>query len=70
MKATTAILIATLYLLAFIFSIHFQISERLVYILFSFSPAVLICLAIIILRDRTEDYPEMKEDQEWGYFHK
>lgn len=70
MKATTAILIATLYLLAFIISIHIQVSESLVYVLFAFSPIILIWLAFTVLKDRSEKYPEMNEDQEWGYFHK
>ncbi|WP_407426813.1 hypothetical protein [Arcticibacter sp.] len=70
MKATTAILIATLYLLAFIISIHTQVSESLVYFLFAFSPVVLIWLAITVLKDKSEEYPEMDEEQEWGYFHK
>lgn len=70
MKATTAIVIATLYLLVFIISIHTLISDRLTYGLFVFSPIMLIWLAITVLRDRSEKYPEMNEDQEWGYFHK
>jgi len=70
MKATTAILIATLYLLAFIISIHTLVSENLVYFLFAFSPVVLIWLAFTVLKDRSEKYPEMEEGQEWGYFHK
>lgn len=70
MKTTTAIIVATLYLLAFIISIQLQVSERLVYGLFAFSPIMLICFAVIIIRDESEKYPEMSEDQEWGYFHK
>lgn len=70
MKATIAIVIATLYLLVFIISIHTQVSERLTYGLFTFSPIVLIWLAVVILRDKSEKYPELNEDQEWGYFHK
>lgn len=70
MKTTTSIIVATLYLLAFIISIQLQVSERLVYGLFAFSPIMLICFAVIIIRDESEKYPEMSEDQEWGYFHK
>ncbi|PRY52847.1 hypothetical protein B0I27_105317 [Arcticibacter pallidicorallinus] len=69
MKTTIAIILATLYLLAFIVAINIQASESLVYFLFAFSPVMLIGLALTILRDRGENYPEMKEGQEWGYFH-
>lgn len=70
MKATTAVIIATLYLLAFIISIQIQVSQSLIYLLFAFSPVILIGLALTVLKDRSEKYPEMKEGQEWGYFHK
>lgn len=56
-------------MLAFIISINIQISESLVYFLFAFSPVILVALAFTILKDRCETYPEMKEGQEWGYFH-
>lgn len=68
MKASTAIIIATVYLLFFIVSIHFDFPESLVYLLFAFSPVVLIWLAVTILKDNSVEYPELKEDQEWGYF--
>lgn len=70
MKTTTAIIVATLYLLAFIISIQLQVSQRLMYGLFTFSPLVLIWLAVVIIRDKSERYPERRDDQEWGYFHK
>lgn len=57
-------------MLAFIISIHTQVSESLVYFLFAFSPITLIWLVFTVLKDRSEKYPEMKEGQEWGYFHK
>lgn len=69
MKTIIAIILATLYLLAFIVAINIQASESLVYFLFACSPVMLVCLAFKILKDRSENYPEMKEEQEWGYFH-
>lgn len=68
MKAKTAILIATIYLLFFIVAIHFGFPESLVYLLFALSPVLLIWLAVTILKDTSVEYRELEEDEEWGYF--
>jgi len=70
MKAPTAIILATLYLIVFVISIHFEFPESITLGLFTLSPLMLIWLAITVLKDSSEQYPEMNEDQEWGYFHK
>ncbi|MGV3704634.1 MAG: hypothetical protein ACO1NU_04580 [Arcticibacter sp.] len=70
MKAPIAIIIATLYLFLFIIAIHFEFPKPMIFGLFTLSPLLLVWVVIMVLKDTSEKYPDMNEDQEWGYFHR
>lgn len=67
MKATTAIITVTLYLLAMTITGDFIGSTGLSAVLYLLSPLVIVGMIYIILKDTAKPYPELKKDEEWGY---
>ncbi len=60
-------LFATLYLLVFVLLIQFQMWENLVYLLFFFSPLVVLSLAWSFLCHGKYNGRELSENEHWGY---
>ncbi|WP_069659024.1 hypothetical protein [Arcticibacter eurypsychrophilus] len=67
MKATTAVIIATLYLIVYVILFQTEMSTTILSYLFLTSPFLMIWLVYTVLKDDHEQYPELGEDQEWGY---
>jgi hypothetical protein len=66
MKATTAVSITTLYLVAFYTLLRFDASPLLTALVYLSIPLVIICMVLIVLLDESRKYPELK-NEEWGY---
>lgn len=66
MKATVAVWITTLYLVAFYTLLHFDVSPLLTGLVYLSVPFVIICMVLIVLLDDSTKYPELKYE-EWGY---
>ena len=60
-------LFATLYLLTYVLLIQFEVWKNLVYLLFFFSPLVVLSLAWSILRHGKYNGRELTEHEHWGY---
>jgi hypothetical protein len=58
---------ATVYLLVFITLLHLNYSSNLLYILFFFSPFVVLMLAWSILRHGKYSGRYLAKDEHWGY---
>lgn len=67
MKAKTALILLTIYLLIHVILGRIGASPTLIYFVFFASPFLLIWTVIIILKDKGKNYPELKDNQEWGY---
>jgi hypothetical protein len=66
MKATGAVSITTLYLVAFYTLLHFDVSPLLTGLVYLSIPLVIICMVLLVLLDDSVKYPEL-ENEEWGY---
>ena len=66
MKATTAVIIATLYIVVFYVLLNFDAAPLLTALVYLFIPVVIIAMVFIVLLDDSHDYPELNKD-EWGY---
>jgi len=66
MKATTAVIIATLYLFVFYVLLHFIVAPLFTAVVFISVPIVIIAMVLIVLLDDSKAYPELA-DEEWGY---
>lgn len=60
-------IVATLYLLTFVLLLQFQVGMNLVYLMFFFSPLVILSLAWSILRHGRYTGNELTEHEQWGY---
>lgn len=60
-------LFATVYLLVYVVLLQFNLASDLTWILFFFSPVLLVSLAYSIIRYGTYSGKELNENQEWGY---
>ncbi|QNL50768.1 hypothetical protein H8S90_04005 [Olivibacter sp. SDN3] len=67
MKATTALILLTIYLLIHVILGQIGTSPILIYFVFFTSPFLIIWTVLIILKDKRKNYPELSENQEWGY---
>lgn len=67
MKAISAVIIATLYLIIYVILFRTGISFTILSYLFLISPFLMIWLVYTVIRDHYEKYPELGEDEEWGY---
>jgi hypothetical protein len=67
MKAIPAVILATLYLVVYVILFQIGTSMAILSYLFLFSPFLMIGLVYIVLKDDHEKYPELGEDEEWGY---
>jgi len=67
MKAKPAVIIATLYLVVYVILFQTALSVTVLSYLFLISPFLMIWLVYTVLRDVSEEYPELGEDEEWGY---
>ncbi|HVV55110.1 MAG TPA: hypothetical protein VHC47_07295 [Mucilaginibacter sp.] len=67
MKAKTAVIIATAYLVLYAALFQAGLNITVLSILFLFSPLIIIWVVYIVLKDDSAQYPELKEDEEWGY---
>lgn len=67
MNAKVTVILLTLFLVAFFIMMAIGISDFWKNVLIMISPIVLIGGVILVLRDRSFEYPELKEDEEFGY---
>ncbi|WP_158826783.1 hypothetical protein [Mucilaginibacter lacusdianchii] len=67
MKASTAVISATIYLLVYMILFSTGLSISILSYLFLTSPLVLIWMVFTILKDDTSLYPELEAEEEWGY---
>lgn len=67
MKATTAVIIATIYLVVFYILFHSNASLLLTGFVFLSMPVVIIGMVLIVLLDDSVKYPELPNNDEWGY---
>lgn len=67
MNAKIIVILLTLFLVAFFVMMATGISDLWKNTLIMISPIVFISAVILVLRDRSFDYPELKEDEEFGY---
>jgi len=67
MNAKTIVVLLTLFLVAFFVMMATGISDLWKNTLIMISPIVFISAVILVLRDRSFEYPELKEDEEFGY---
>ena len=67
MNAKIIVVLLTLFLVAFFGMMATGISNLWKNMLIMITPIVFISAVILVLRDRSFDYPELKEDEEFGY---
>lgn len=67
MKATTAVSIATIYLVVFYILLHSDASLLLTGFVFLSMPLVIIGMVFVVLLDDSVKYPELPSNDEWGY---
>lgn len=67
MNAKVISILLTLFLVAFFIMMATGISDFWKNVLIMTSPIVLISGVILVLRDRSFKYPDLKEDEEFGY---
>jgi len=67
MKATTAVIIATIYLVVFYILLHSNASLLLTGFVFLTMPLVIIGMVFVVLLDDSAKYPELTNNDEWGY---
>ncbi len=66
-NSATAAIIATIYLIVYILLLQLDYLSFFAALLFFFSPALLIWLAITILKNDVYKGRELKEEEHWGY---
>ena len=66
-NSVIAAIIATIYLIVYILLLQLNSYSIIAALLFFFSPALLIWLAITILKNDVYKGRELKEDEHWGY---
>lgn len=67
MKAKTAVIIATAYLVLYAALFQAGLNITILSLLFLFSPLVIIWVVYTVLKGDSPQYPELKDDEEWGY---
>ena len=67
MKAIAAVIIATLYLITYVILFQTGISITILSYLLLISPFLMIWVVYTVLKDDHEPYPDLGEDEEWGY---
>ena len=66
-SAIRAVLIVTAYLIIYVVLLELMGPFRIGFILFGLSPILLIWMVYAILKEKDFEYPELGEDEEWGY---
>ena len=67
MNAKSTVVLLTLFMLAYFILMASSISEGWKDVLIAVSPVIFIASVILVLRDRSFDYPELEEGEEYGY---
>jgi hypothetical protein len=67
MKATTAVAIATIYLVVFYILLNFNAGALFTMLVYLSLPVVIVGMVFIILLDDSIKYPELPDNDEWGY---
>jgi fatty acid desaturase len=67
MNAKVAVSMLTIYLVAYVIVFATGHYVNLLAYMFLASPVLLIAVVYFVLTDTTYTYPELGEDQEWGY---
>lgn len=70
MKAKTAVIILTIYLIVYAAFFQTGLSITLLAFMFLLSPVLVIWTVYLVLRDGTDKYPELDKVDEWGYLNK
>jgi len=66
MKAITAIIVATVCLVAFYILLHFNAAPMLTVLLYFSIPITIVIMVLSVLLDDSKPYPEL-DNEEWGY---
>jgi hypothetical protein len=67
MKSTVAIGLATLYLFVYVALITTGYAYPVIVTLYLTSPLVVLGVVYTVLKDNSEEYPELGSNEEWGY---
>ena len=67
MKVTTAVAIATIYLVVFYILLNFNTGALFTMLVYLSLPVVIIGMVFIVLLDDSVKYPELPNNDEWGY---
>ena len=67
MKAKTAVILTTIYLVVFVILCQTGVSVILLCSFFSLSPLLLAWMVYTTLKDNSQTYPELAKNEEWGY---
>ncbi|HWZ05014.1 MAG TPA: hypothetical protein VNX40_15460 [Mucilaginibacter sp.] len=66
-SAKKSIYVLTVYLVIYIILINTGLLFTLIPYLYIISPILIVWMVACILKDTKEKYPELKENEEWGY---
>jgi hypothetical protein len=66
-NSVTAVIIASIYLIVYILLLQLNTFTIIAALLFFFSPALLVWLAITILKNDVYKGRELKDEEHWGY---
>jgi len=66
-SAKGSIYILTVYLVIYIILINTGLLLQIIPYLYITSPVLIVWMVVCILKDTTVKYPELKENEEWGY---
>ena len=66
-NSTFVAILASLYVLVYILSIHYLWGEELIMALFFGSPVIMLWLVISVLKDTSAQNITLEEGDEWGY---
>jgi hypothetical protein len=67
MNAKTAVSILTIYLITYVILFVTGFSVTIAMYMFLTSPVLLVWMVYSVLTDEQYKYPELGEDEEWGY---
>jgi len=67
MKAKAAVSVLTIYLFAYAVLFHTRLSITILSSLFLIAPCLLLSMVYFVLKDDKQKYPDLGNDEEWGY---
>lgn len=70
MNAKVTVILLTVFLIAYFVLMATEISDTWKDGLYLITPLVMVVGVLLVLKDKSYDYPELKEGQEFGYLDK